>query len=180
MRSSTGFHQFPSRPQQKDPVEYTHGCILWEYFARHPEWKNWFDTLMAENRHANLPWFEIYPAADELGGLVEKGSEEVLFVDVGGNRGLDILEFRQKYPELPGRLALQDLPETVERVKVEEMEGVEVMGYDFFTEQPIKGMIPKNFASTLITPLIVQHAAYATYHPIPKSPSNHSLLNSNI
>lgn len=134
-----GFHQFPKRPQEIDPVEYVHGKTMWEYWKENPELKDWFDALMAENRRFNMPWFEIYPAEEKLGRLLSKDSQDVLLVDVGGNRGLDIVEFKQKCPNIPGRFVLQDLPETISQVKAENMHGVEPMEYNFFTPQTIKG-----------------------------------------
>ncbi|KAF2677987.1 S-adenosyl-L-methionine-dependent methyltransferase [Lentithecium fluviatile CBS 122367] len=43
----------------------------------------------------------------------------------------------QRFPQLPGKVILQDLPAVVEEAKVDG--DVEVMGYDFFTLQPMKG-----------------------------------------
>lgn len=94
---------------------------------------------MAENRHNNMPWFHIYPFADELGNACKDKSDNVLLVDVGGNRGADILEFRQNHPDMPGRFILQDLPETIEAVYKTAMKGIELQAYDFFTPQPVKG-----------------------------------------
>lgn len=36
-------------------------------------------------------------------------AEAVLMVDIGGNQGHDLIGFHEAYPELPGRLILQDL-----------------------------------------------------------------------
>lgn len=92
---------------------------------------------MAENRKGNKPWYTIYPFAEELGALCTSDPTRVSLVDVGGNRGADILEFHKTYPDFPGRLVLQDLPETIAQVDQSAMEGIELQAYDFFTPQPI-------------------------------------------
>ncbi|MCJ1405556.1 hypothetical protein MMC11_008784 [Xylographa trunciseda] len=47
------------------------------------------------------------------------------------------MAFKAKYPKLPGRVILQDLPQTLEHVQP--IPGVEVMVQNFFEPQAIKG-----------------------------------------
>jgi len=47
---------------------------------------------------------------------------------------------KSRYPDLKGRVILQDLPDVVEKVTVDEGT-FEKMGIDFFQEQPVKGEI---------------------------------------
>lgn len=94
--------------------------------------------LMAENRKGNKPWFTIYPFVEELGAQCSSKPNGVSLVDVGGNRGADILEFRKTYPDFPGRLVLQDLPETIAQIDKSIMQDVELQTYDFFTPQPVE------------------------------------------
>lgn len=44
-----------------------------------------------------------------------------------------------KFPNLPGRLVLEDLPDVIEHNKESIGDGIEVVRYDMFTEQPLKG-----------------------------------------
>jgi hypothetical protein len=70
--------------------------------------------------------------------------DDVLLVDVGGGVGHDLAEFRRKWPGVKGRLVLQDLGEVIEQAKAMNREterGVEATVHDFFTEQPVKGMV---------------------------------------
>jgi hypothetical protein len=46
--------------------------------------------------------------------------------------------------EIKGRVILQDLPKVIEDIS-EPLPGVEKMGYDFFTPQPIKGKIAQAY-----------------------------------
>jgi hypothetical protein len=67
----------------------------------------------------------------------------VLLVDIGGGTGRDIIEFQQRYPDLKGRLVLQDLQSVIDEV-VSLPSGVETMAHDFFTPQPIQGSMPSS------------------------------------
>lgn len=68
------------------------------------------------------------------------GDQDVLLVDIGGSLGHDLSEFRRKWPQVPGRLILQDLPKVVEQARSMDLDpAIELMTHDFFTEQPIKG-----------------------------------------
>lgn len=64
-------------------------------------------------------------------------AEKPLFVDVGGGTGQQCIAMRERWPELKGRVVLQDLPSVVNEVQLPE--GIDVMAYDFFTKQPVTG-----------------------------------------
>ena len=60
-----------------------------------------------------------------------------VFVDVGGGTGQQCVALKEKFPDLPGKVILQDLPAVIAEAKLPE--GIETMVYDFFTPQPVKG-----------------------------------------
>ena len=64
-------------------------------------------------------------------------AEKPLFVDVGGGTGQQCVAMRERWPELKGKVVLQDLPSVVNGVQLPE--GIDVMAYDFFTKQPVTG-----------------------------------------
>ncbi|EPE28200.1 S-adenosyl-L-methionine-dependent methyltransferase [Glarea lozoyensis ATCC 20868] len=67
-------------------------------------------------------------------------SSTVLFVDVGGSIGLQSRTLRRRFPDLPGRVILQDRPEIIQQAKADLASAkVEAEIYDIFTPQPIKG-----------------------------------------
>ncbi|KAI1088253.1 S-adenosyl-L-methionine-dependent methyltransferase [Rostrohypoxylon terebratum] len=68
-------------------------------------------------------------------------SSTVLFVDIGGSTGSQSLNFRRRYPSLPGRVIIQDRPEVVQKAKsvLDSAANIELEAYDIFTPQPIKG-----------------------------------------
>lgn len=81
-----------------------------------------------------------YPVMERLveGAGIE--DQDVLLVDMGGSIGHDLSEFRRKWPDAPGRLVLQDLPQVIQGAKGLHS-SIEPMAHDFFREQPIKGKL---------------------------------------
>ncbi|KAF7718265.1 Uncharacterized protein PECH_002080 [Penicillium ucsense] len=134
-----GIQQFADEPDAMTLFKYAHGTdVIFGLLERNPEQKQAFDDYMAARRTDNLPqWFDIYPAFENV-KKARSDPDSVLMVDVGGGPGQEISRFKEKYPSLPGRFILQDLPLTLERVG-KLPEGVEAMEYDFFTPQPVKG-----------------------------------------
>jgi hypothetical protein len=80
----------------------------------------------------------LYPIADRLVDGYDSNTSPVMFVDVGGGYGQKAIALRNDFPQLPGRVVVQDLPMTIERAP--KTDGIDFMTHDFFTEQPIKGM----------------------------------------
>ena len=98
------------------------------------EWTTSFDRFDTEAR--NVPSGTPQP------------SEKPFLVDVGGGHGHQCIQMAKKYPNLLGRLILQDLPETIN--KLSPIEGVKAEAYDFFQQQPILGeceyLLERHFA----------------------------------
>ncbi|KAL2056632.1 hypothetical protein ABVK25_003026 [Lepraria finkii] len=149
MRTGAGVEQFNDEPGKQPPWEYSHnGKSFWKSLEEDPECKQDFDLYMAARRQGDLvpEWFQLYPVGQELvpttGNNVRSlktGKDDVLFVDVAGGLGHDVTKFRAYFPQLPGRCVLQDLPKTIAQVRKNPPQGVELMEYDFFTPQPVKG-----------------------------------------
>ncbi|UNI14261.1 hypothetical protein JDV02_000906 [Purpureocillium takamizusanense] len=133
-----GIHQFADEPGEVTLFEYALGTkTIFGHLERNEEQKKSFDDYMASRRMPNAPqWFEIFPAVQQLGDV--RGDAAVLLVDVGGGPGQELARFKERHPEKPGRLILQDLPLTLRRIE-KLPEGIEAMEYDFFTPQPVKG-----------------------------------------
>ena len=151
MRTGAGVEQFNDEPGKQAPWEYSHnGKSFWKTLEEDPEYKQDFDLYMAARRQGDLvpEWFQLYPIADELlfsttdSPNLKGGKDDVLLVDVAGGLGHDVGSFRTHFPHVPGRCILQDLPETIAQVRKTPPPGVELMKYDFFTPQPVKGKVP--------------------------------------
>ncbi|KAJ5195606.1 S-adenosyl-L-methionine-dependent methyltransferase [Penicillium cinerascens] len=134
-----GIQQFADEPDAVTLFKYAHGTdVIFGLLEKNTEQKQAFDDYMAARRVGDMPqWFEIYPVANKLGELRQE-PDAALMVDVGGGPGQELVRFKQKHPEIPGRFVLQDLPLTLKRIG-KMPDGIETMEYDFFTPQSIKG-----------------------------------------
>lgn len=117
-----------------------------------PETSRVFDSAMAAQRAGRgehgRDWFDFYPVEANLWGRSRPTQDEVLLVDIGGGEGHDLLAFKARYPDHPGRLVLEDLPKVIDRV-AEAQPGIEVLSHDFFTTQPIKAARAYYFRTVL-------------------------------
>ena len=130
--------QFPSGSDERSPIQHTFGDSMFGVLSKDPRRKKIFDDYMEARSYSKDPrWFEIYPAGQKLNEGLQDVDDAVLLVDVGGGKGHDIALFRQRFPSLPGKLVLQDLPHTFAALP-SKPEGITLMEHDFFTEQPIK------------------------------------------
>ena len=91
---------------------------------------------MMVQRAGALDWLSVFPVEQEVGAWSAE-SDKALFVDIGGSFGHQCIAFKAKYSKLPGRVILQDIPQTLEHAKP--IEGVEIMVQNFFEPQVIKG-----------------------------------------
>ncbi|KUI68298.1 Demethylsterigmatocystin 6-O-methyltransferase [Cytospora mali] len=89
----------------------------------------------------SVPWFTVFPFDKELDGFELESLGKYALVDVGGGFGHQCAALLDAYPQLKNKLALQDLPQTLENLPpgVVIPVGIEKMSHDFFQEQPIKG-----------------------------------------
>lgn len=89
-------------------------------------------------------WLDKFALERYVGGFPAKAAQDkeaVLFIDVGGSFGMQCQNLRAKYSvtDMPGRVILQDLQETIDLVNQKGVPaGMEAMGYDFFSPQPVK------------------------------------------
>ena len=116
-------------------------AFIW--FQQNPQRFEYFNQYMTTQRQGLPTWLSVYPVSEETKGW---SPEKPVFVDVGGGFGHQCAALRAHYPELPGRIILQDLPHATEHAIA--MENVEVMVHDFFQPQPIKGKVSRFIKSS--------------------------------
>jgi hypothetical protein len=108
-------------------------CFDW--LAEHPERQKLSNIVMTLSQKATgVPWYETYPITENLG---VNSPLDTLLVDIGGGLGHDLIALKNRYPELPGKLIVQDLPVVINDIK-DLPAGIEAMGHDFFQPQPVK------------------------------------------
>jgi hypothetical protein len=102
----------------------------------HPIQAGAFQRFM-KAQFSNLPtWLSVVSFGTEFAAASKP--ETPLFVDVGGGIGQQCVLLREKLPDVMGKIVLQDRPDVLKNAIVKD--GVDVMPYDYLTEQPVKGM----------------------------------------
>jgi demethylsterigmatocystin 6-O-methyltransferase len=105
-----------------------------EWMMKRPDYFANFNAYMASRREHQTLWSDVYPLKDDATNL---SPERAVFVDVGGGIGHQCADFKEKHPDVPGKVVLQDLPFAVEHAIP--TPGVDNQPLDFFTGQPVKG-----------------------------------------
>ncbi|KJZ79191.1 hypothetical protein HIM_01342 [Hirsutella minnesotensis 3608] len=108
---------------------------VFELFSSMPQVLKDFNLFMGNTMGARNYWVDWYPVEDRL--LRGANNDTPLLVDVGAGKGHDLIAFHEKYPD-KGLLVLQDLSAVTDNLG-DLTPSIEVMTYDFFTEQPVKG-----------------------------------------
>ncbi|SPB49209.1 unnamed protein product [Aspergillus niger] len=112
---------------------------FFEHLAHSPSLNTQFNNFMSVYHQGHASWMDpgFYPV-DQLLHQFPTGNNDVLLVDVGGGKGHDLNELCTKWPNLPGRLILQDQPAVLAEATGLHS-SIECMAHDFFAEQPVKG-----------------------------------------
>ncbi|KAJ0424828.1 S-adenosyl-L-methionine-dependent methyltransferase [Aspergillus carlsbadensis] len=111
-----------------------------DWLKENPEVQKAFNTVMTISQEfRGEDWFEMFPVAEKLKLNASESSERALLVDIGGGVGHDIKAFRNRFPELAGKLVLQDLPQVIDAIKEPLPGGITAVGHDMFKPQPTKG-----------------------------------------
>lgn len=110
------------------------GSSFFEIISQDPRRIKQFDIAMSTQDYT-LPVLGMYPFGEELANAPDLGNRALL-VDIGGGRGQSLLQIKQKWPQLQGRLILQDRPVVLDSFA--DLPGIEKMPHDFFKEQPVK------------------------------------------
>ncbi|KPI43781.1 Demethylsterigmatocystin 6-O-methyltransferase [Cyphellophora attinorum] len=123
------------------PFQYGHQTDLetYSFWLTKPTVINNFNVFMQggklKKEHAWTDWF---PTQDTIVNGFKASAQAVMLVDVAGGKGRDLESFRMKHIDSPGRLVLQDLPETIEEISGLH-KSIEKVAYNFFTPQPVQG-----------------------------------------
>ncbi|KAL4911226.1 hypothetical protein BDW74DRAFT_172693 [Aspergillus multicolor] len=137
-------HQFP--PSFEDTpfqLGFNTKLSLCDWLGEIPSVAKEFHQFMAYQQ-ASLPnwvdWFDVEGAI--LDGYDQGQPEITLIVDVRGGEGQQLHAFTLKFPPstIRGRRIVQDRPNVIANIAQPASEtGIQPMGHDFFTPQPVKG-----------------------------------------
>ncbi|RYN41800.1 hypothetical protein AA0112_g1804 [Alternaria arborescens] len=113
---------------------YNTDLDTYTWFSQNPLQMGALISYMAMEQAVRGRWLDEYPIRPQM---KDWNPELPAFVDVGGNVGHYCAMFKKRFPDIPGRIILQDLPDTLAHSL--KTPGVEAIGHDFFQPQPIKG-----------------------------------------
>ena len=127
----------PTDPKNS-PAVFARGdkdMTIFESLAKEPERVATFNRVMAAaTALVGSIAAKMYP----FGELSEEG--KTVLVDIGGGKGQTLQEIRKTYPQMKGRMVLQDLKHVLDEGMLVGENEVELCPYNFFEEvQPIKG-----------------------------------------
>lgn len=130
---------FLNEPQQSQRTAFEIGqqssVDFYTWLEHHPVQGGAFHRFM-EAQFASLPsWLTVVPFDSELAQSTT--AETPTFVDVGGGKGQQCVALYEKFPQLAGRIVLQDRAAVLDEAITSSR--VERMAYDYLTEQPVKG-----------------------------------------
>lgn len=112
---------------------------IWVWFAQSPDGLDTCNTFMEADRGSRPSWLEWFPVKEQLLDGYDASKGDVLLVDVAGGRGHDIQAFREKFPDVPGRLVVEDLPHVIDDIRNLDA-SIEKVKFNLFDPQPIKGI----------------------------------------
>ncbi|KAJ5900168.1 uncharacterized protein N7473_004238 [Penicillium subrubescens] len=132
-------NQFP--PSAEDtPFQLAKNTDLnyFHWLGQNPSLAKDFQQWMALKQRSTPNWVDWFDVHGTILDGVRTHPNDVLLVDIGGGEGHYLHAFNDRFPDAPGRRILQDLPQVVSDPKAAPT-GTELMAYDFFTPQPVKG-----------------------------------------
>ena len=116
---------------------YNIKATYFEWMQQWPAIADTFNTLMLRTRDRRVHWLDWFPVEAELLNKAKDDARAVTMVDVRGGKGHDLMAFRAKFPDAPGRFIFQDQQPVLESVNAV-MGNTEAWAYDLFTPQPVK------------------------------------------
>ena len=143
--------QFLESTKYQNPTDYNNGAFQYghrtklgpfEYVKEDPERVKVYNSAMqsfatigdARKSAGSFPYYQVMDTDEIM-------NTDVMIVDVGGGRGQALRAIKEVFPDLKGRMVLQDKPDVIEDAKASGLPSfIEPMAASFFELQPIKGM----------------------------------------
>ncbi|KAH8700469.1 putative O-methyltransferase [Talaromyces proteolyticus] len=117
-------------------LAYNTRDTYFEWLQKNPTEQQVFNSVMTESlQYCGKDWFNIYPVPEKL----KCSPSRVLLVDIGGGVGHDIIAFRKQFPELPGKLVVQDLAHVIDDIQEPLPDSITAVAHNMFDPQPFRG-----------------------------------------
>ena len=140
--------QFLQRTHLQNPEDYAHSAWqlghhtelgLWEFLSEDPQRMRIFSSGMRSLATVANSDVGPYPFAQEL-NAEPLAADEIVLVDVGGGYGQALERIKQDFPNLKGRLCLQDQQHVIQDARAKGLSiDIETQAMSFFQPNPIRG-----------------------------------------
>ncbi|KAF2170824.1 hypothetical protein M409DRAFT_18797 [Zasmidium cellare ATCC 36951] len=130
--------------QGTGPHAFTFGAPFWKRLSAEPLLAEAFNRGMTVSHTARGLPAECFPFSTETAAL-NLSPQDVFLVDIGGGMGHQTRLIQQKFPSIPGRAIVQDLPHVVAHASSQQEQqetqttGIEFQAHDMFAPQPVHG-----------------------------------------
>ncbi|KAJ5476700.1 Plant methyltransferase dimerization [Penicillium sp. IBT 31633x] len=137
------------------PLQYTHNLKIdgFSWLCQNPEALTRFNNFMEGQRADRPHWADWFPVREQLLDHPDMTADTPLLVDLGAGRGHDLIGFRKRFPDAPGKLILEDLSPVIDEVRgAQNLEAafIDTVAHDFFAEvQPVQGARAYYFKNVL-------------------------------
>ncbi|CAI6336898.1 unnamed protein product [Periconia digitata] len=112
---------------------------IFSWLQQHPRELGLMQTYFEADRGSRPNWVDWFPVEEKLIQNSGLDKDQVLLVDVAGGRGHELSAFLDKFPNLPGRLILQDQPHVLDDPTLGLDPRIEKKTIDFWVEGPVQG-----------------------------------------
>ncbi|KAK4206968.1 hypothetical protein QBC37DRAFT_105079 [Rhypophila decipiens] len=141
--STPSFHALPDHLRENGYRNETPGSSalrkglgaskgLFPWLKQNPDVAADFQSLMGVPKQGN--GLDCVPLDESISS---SHHGDTVLVDIGGNTGQQASRLVMQYPELAGRVVVQDREETI--ANAQSVKGVQLQAHDFFQPQPVKG-----------------------------------------
>ena len=105
--------------QADGPLQYRYGAqgqAFFQILVVRPKLLSAFSNLFEGDRGGRPDWVDWFPVQDKLLDDLRRpiAPDSILYVDVAGGRGHDLLAFKKKFDHVPGKYCLFDIPHIVD------------------------------------------------------------------
>ncbi|KAJ8117929.1 hypothetical protein OPT61_g973 [Boeremia exigua] len=127
--------------QNSGPAQYAHDLpeqSLWPWIAARPKLLDAAHAFFEGDRGSRPVWVDWFPVREKFLDDDSKpvSNDDILYVDVAGGRGHDLLDFKQKFSKYPGKYVLMDLPHVVDD-KTLNLPDVDKKAFNFFQDRVV-------------------------------------------